>query len=83
MFHLTLLVMRVISYFEDVNFNARYKYGNKQKGGIKIMHWNAGGGFLKNKIHDIENVVSGYRPHLFGISETSFICLKRSRLLHH
>ena len=36
------------------------------------MHWNAGGGFLKNRIHEIENVISGYRPHLFGISETCF-----------
>ena len=36
------------------------------------MHWNAGGGFLKNKIHGIENVISGYRPHLFGVSETCF-----------
>ena len=56
----------------NVNFNARYKYGNKKKGGIKIMHWNAGGGFLKNKIHEIENIIGGYRPHLLGISETSF-----------
>ena len=60
------------NYADDVNFNARYKYGNRQKGGIKIMHWNAGGGFLKNKIHEIENVIAGYRPHLFGISETCF-----------
>ena len=60
------------NYPADVNFNARYKFGNKQKGGIKIMHWNAGGGFLKNKIHEIENVITGYRPHLFGISETCF-----------
>ena len=56
----------------DVNFNARYKYGNKQKGGMKIMHWNLGGGHLKNKIHEIENVITQYRPHLFGISETLF-----------
>ena len=60
------------NYPKDVNFNARYKFGNKQKGGIKIMHWNAGGGYLKNKIHEIENVISGYQPHLFGISESSF-----------
>ena len=56
----------------DVNFQARYTYGNKKKSGIKIMHWNAGGGFLKNKIHEIENIIGGYRPHLLGISETSF-----------
>ena len=56
----------------DVNFDARYKFGNKKKGGIKIMHWNAGGGYLKNKIHEIENVIAGYKPHLLSISETSF-----------
>ena len=56
----------------DVNFEARYKFGNKKKGGIKIMHWNAGGGYLKNKIHEIENVIAGYKPHLLSISETSF-----------
>ena len=60
------------NYPTNVNFNARYKFGNKQKGGIKIMHWNAGGGYLKNKIPEIENVISGYRPHLLGISETCF-----------
>ena len=36
------------------------------------MHWNAGGGFLKNKIHEVENVINGYKPHLLGISETCF-----------
>ena len=56
----------------DVNFDARYKFGNKKKGGIQIMHWNAGGGYLKNKIHEIENVIAGYKPHLLSISETSF-----------
>ena len=61
-----------LDYFTDVNFYARYTHGNRRKGGLKIMHWNAGGGFLKNKIHDIENVISGYRPHLFGVSETRF-----------
>ena len=34
------------------------------------MHWNAGGGYLKNKIPEIENIISVYRPHLFGISES-------------
>ena len=60
------------NYPSDVNFLARYKFGNKKKNGIKIMHWNAGGGFLENKIHEIENIIGGYRPHLLGISETYF-----------
>jgi hypothetical protein len=33
---------------------------------MKIMHWNAGGGYLKNNVPEIENIVAGYRPHLFG-----------------
>ena len=37
------------------------------------MHWNAGGGLLKNKINEIENVVAQYRPHVIGISESYFL----------
>ena len=57
----------------DNNFLARYKYGNKQKNGIKIMHWNAGGKHLANKIDNIESVINGYKPHLLGISEANFL----------
>ena len=59
-------------YWSDVNFYARYTNGNKQKGGMKIMHWNAGGGYLRNKIPEIENIIGGYKPHLFGVSESCF-----------
>ena len=38
------------------NFESRYKYGNKQKNGLKIMHWNAGGKYLVNKVNDIESL---------------------------
>ena len=38
----------------NVNFAARYKFGNKTNG-IKILHWNAGARHLKNKINDIEH----------------------------
>ena len=61
-----------LDYWVDNNFYARYTNGNKRKGGLKIMHWNAGGGYLKNKIPEIENIIGGYRPHLFGISESCF-----------
>jgi hypothetical protein len=37
----------------NTNFESRYKYGNKQKNGIKIMHWNAGGKHLVNKMDNI------------------------------
>ena len=37
------------------------------------MHWNAGGGFLKNKINEIEIVTANYKPHVLGISESCFM----------
>ena len=56
----------------NVNFEAHYKFGNRKKNGIKILHWNAGARHLKNKINDIENVISSYRPAILGISEGNF-----------
>ena len=55
------------------NFESRYKYGNKQKNRLKIMHWNAGGQYLVNKINNIESVINGYRPEILGISEANFL----------
>ena len=60
------------SYVINHNFIARYKFGNRNKSGLKLMHWNAGGGFLRNKLHHIESVVEQYKPHIMGISETQF-----------
>ena len=59
----------------DTNFESRYKYGNKQKNGIKIMHWNAGGKHLVNKIENIESVINGYKPadHIFNLKIWHFI----------
>ena len=56
---------------EDNNFLARYKYGNKRdkKNGITIMHWNKGPSLLSNKMHDLENIIDKYRPHVLGLSE--------------
>ena len=54
------------------NFESRYKFGNRQKNGIKIMHWNAGGKHLKNKVTNIESVINGYKPSILGISESNF-----------
>ena len=31
------------------NFESRYKFGNKKKNGVKIMHWNPGSKHLHNK----------------------------------
>ena len=54
------------------NFYARYTYGNRRQRGFKIGSWNKGGGFLQNKIHEIENVVSGFHPHILGITEANY-----------
>jgi hypothetical protein len=53
------------------NFWARYINGNRNKG-IKLCHWNIGGGYLSNKIDTIETLIADYSPHILGISEASF-----------
>ena len=60
-----------ISYSEDNNFNARYKYGNRRHG-LKLLHWNKGQSLLENKVSEIETIIGGYRPHIFGLSEANF-----------
>ena len=53
------------------NFEARYLYGNRNKG-ICLCHWNKGTGFLMNKMEEIEHLVETERPHILGISEATF-----------
>ena len=53
------------------NFWARYVYGNRSRG-IKLCHWNIGGGYLHNKTDTIACLVEDYTPHVLGISEASF-----------
>ena len=55
------------------NFESRYKFGNKKKNGIKIMHWNPGAKYLHNKLGNIESVINGYKPDILGISESNFL----------
>ena len=45
--------------------------GNRDSKGVRLAHWNAGSAHLKNKLHDIEQVVSEHHPHLLGISESN------------
>ena len=56
----------------DVNFNARYVNGNRRRNGIKMGHINLGSGYLVNNMNNIETIIGGYRPHILGISESSF-----------
>ena len=57
----------------DVNFYARYTYGNRKNQGVKLCHWNAGNAFLKNKINSVESVISKFSPHIIGISEANLL----------
>ena len=57
----------------DNNFYARYTNGNRSNRGIKLCHWNAGSSHLPNKMNEIESVVSRHHPHIFGISEETFL----------
>ena len=54
------------------NFYSKYTNGNRKEHGLKIAHFNMGGGHLENKIDELENVIAGLHPHLIGVSETSF-----------
>ena len=56
---------------KKINFWARYVNGNRNKG-IKICHWNIGGGYLYNKMDTLETILSDHSPHILGISEASF-----------
>ena len=56
----------------DHNFFARYVNGNKKEKGIKLMHWNKGASFLRNKKDEIETVIEKYKPHVLGLSEANF-----------
>ena len=40
--------------------------------GLKLMHWNKGPSFLHNKHQDIETIIDGHHPHVFGLSEANF-----------
>ena len=59
------------SYSSISNFQARYKYGNKKKQGLRLCHWNKSNSSLLKKMPEIRNIVSRYRPHLLGISEAN------------
>ena len=56
----------------DVNFNSRYINGNRRGNGIKMAHINLGSGYLVNQINNVESIIGGYKPHIFGVSESSF-----------
>ena len=60
---------------KEKNSLVRSTTGNRQNRGIKLAHWNAGSAHLRNKMNEIEQVVSENNPHLLGISEAN---LKRA-----
>ena len=75
----TLLIRKTLNYTQsgscqviDHNFIAKITNGNRRSNGIKICQWNAGGGFLSSKQPELHNIVAGYRPHVLGVTESSF-----------
>ena len=48
------------SLITDHNFIARMTYGNRRKNGIKICHWNAGGGYLSSKQPELQIIIAEY-----------------------
>ena len=63
--------LHLIDFFDDTNFYARYVNGNRRNRGIKMAHWNLGSAHLRNKLNEIETIISDYRPHILGISEAN------------
>ena len=60
------------SFTMNHNFWAKITYGNRRSNGIQICHWNSRSGYFSNKKTEIENIDWGYKPHVLGISESSF-----------
>ena len=56
---------------KEKNRIARATTGNRENRGIKLAHWNAGSAHLRNKMLEIEQVVSEIKPHILGISEAN------------
>ena len=57
----------------DHNFYARYKFGNIKRHLMKLMHWNKGSSYLKNKMDEIEAIVQQQKPHILGLSEANLL----------
>ena len=69
----SIVLYQKFCYSQLSNFYARYTYGNRQARGMKIAHFNKGSGYLISKKNEIENLVSGLHPHVFGISEANLM----------
>ena len=39
---------------------------------MKIVHFNKGPSYLINAMPDVESIVSEYKPHILGLSESNF-----------
>ena len=52
------------------NFEAKITFGNRNKNGISVAHWNAGHGSLSNKMDEVCNIMQEYKPLILGISES-------------
>ena len=55
------------------NFLAKMVNGNRgsRGAGIKLVHWNKGPSFLRNKSEEIETVIANHHPHVLGLSEAN------------
>ena len=39
--------------------------------GMKLIHWNKGPSFLRNKNEEIEALIANHHPHVLGLSEAN------------
>ena len=56
------------------NFQSKYLYGNRNKSGLRICHWNKSNAAMTSRLSEIRNIISVHRPHLLGISEANIYC---------
>ena len=56
----------------DYNFLARMRHGNRKQSGIGIGQWNAGHGYLCNKMPEVCHIIQEKKFMILGISESSY-----------
>ena len=53
------------------NFIAKYTYGNRNRQGMKISHFNGGHSNMSTKMPEIKNIISSHSCQILGISKAN------------
>ena len=67
-----ILISSYSQYCQKVNNKLNHsKNGNKSES-IKIMHWNKGPSYFKNKIDHLSIILNKYKPNVISLSEANY-----------